>query len=361
MSRSSNTGPLELAAHDRASLEQWMVERGEPRSHAGRVLRAYYRGHGQVDWDTLELGATLHERLRTELAEPATCEQRRVVSADGTTKLLLGLRRGGSIEAVMMPSYRAGEAWCCVSSQVGCAMGCDFCASTRNGLERNLEVDEIVEQWLRIGALAAEQGRRVRRLVFMGMGEPLHNLDALLPAIERIAGPGLGNLGWRRITVSTVGIVHGIAKLAQAEHPVFLAVSLHAPDDETRQRIVPTGKRYGVAEILEAARDYQQRTDRIVTIEYCLLAGVNDSDAQAELLAERLAGLRAHVNLIPYNATGPGLSGVVYMRPSVARVERFLASLRERGVVAHARDARGHDVAAACGQLRETAMRQGAE
>ncbi len=348
---------MSLGAHDRASLERWMIERGEPRSHAGRVLRAFHSQHGQPDWDSIELGAPLREQLRREFAEPATHELRRTVSADGTTKLLLGLRRGGSIETVMMPSYRAGEAWCCVSSQVGCAMGCDFCASTRGGLERNLEVDEIVEQFLRVGGLAAERGRRVRRLVFMGMGEPLHNLDALLPAIDRIAGPGLGNLGWRRITVSTVGIVHGIERLAQAEHPVFLALSLHAPDDETRRRIVPTGKRYGVEEILAAARSYQARTDRIVTIEYCLLAGINDADEQAELLARRLEGFRAHVNLIPYNATGPGLSGVVYVRPSAARVARFLEILRERGVVAHARDTRGDDVAAACGQLREQARR----
>lgn len=348
-----STSPTTLAAHDRDSLEQWMHARGEPRSHAGRVLRAFYGGCGELDWDALELSAGLRETLRHEFAARATHELRRVAAADGTTKLLLGLARGGAVETVMMPSYRAGEAWCCVSSQVGCAMGCDFCASTRGGLERNLEVDEIVEQYLRVGALAAAQRRRVRRLVFMGMGEPLHNLDAVLPAIERIAGPGLGNLGWRRITVSTVGIVQGIAKLAAAAHPVFLALSLHAPDDATRSRIVPAGKRYGVAEILTAARDYQATTDRIVTIEYCLLAGVNDSDAQAELLAERLADFRAHVNVIPYNATGPGLSGITYVRPSPARVERFLAILRGRGVVAHARDTRGDDVAAACGQLRE--------
>ncbi|MFV8755051.1 23S rRNA (adenine(2503)-C(2))-methyltransferase RlmN [Nannocystaceae bacterium ST9] len=345
---------LVLAQHDRASLERWMVERREPRSHAGRVLRAFYAAQGRPDWDALELGAPLRERLRSELAEPATRVLRRVESGDGTIKLLLGLRRGGTIETVMMQSYREGEAWCCVSSQVGCAMGCDFCASTRAGLERNLEVDEIVEQYLQVGALAAERGRKVRRLVFMGMGEPMHNLDAVLAAIERIAAPGLGNLGWRRITVSTVGVVHGIERLAAAEHPVFLALSLHAPDDETRAKIVPTGKRYTVADILAAARDYQARTDRIVTIEYCLLAGVNDADAQAELLAERLADFRAHVNLIPYNPTGPGLSGAIYVRPSSARVERFLAILRERGVVAHARDARGDDVAAACGQLRDS-------
>jgi 23S rRNA (adenine2503-C2)-methyltransferase len=355
-----------LAAHDRASLEDWMAAHQAPRSQAGRVLRAYYTscgaGCGALDWDALELGAPLRAALRAEFAEPATTELRRAVSADGTTKLLLGLRRGGAIEAVMMPSYRAGEAWCCVSSQVGCAMGCDFCASTRAGLERNLETDEIVEQYLAVGAVAASQGRRVRRLVFMGMGEPLHNLDAVLGAVDRIASPGLGNLGWRRITVSTVGIVHGIERLAKLEHPPFLALSLHAPDDETRAKIVPTSKRYDVATILAAARDFQATTGRIVTLEYCLLAGVNDRDAQAELLAERLMdpreGFRAHVNVIPYNpigASGAGLSGVVYMRPSAGRVARFLAILRERGVVAHARDPRGDDVAAACGQLREHA------
>ena len=344
-----------LAAHDRSSLGDWIAARQQPRSQAGRVLRAYYAGCGAVDWDALELAKPLREALRAEFAEPATVERGRVVSGDGTTKLLLGLARGGAVETVMMPSYREGEAWCCVSSQVGCAMGCDFCASTRGGLERNLESDEIVEQYLAVGRVAAAQGRKLRRLVFMGMGEPLHNLDAVLAAVDRIADPGLGNLGWRRITVSTVGIVHGIERLAGLAHPPFLALSLHAPDDATRARIVPTGKRYDVATILAAARAFQDRTGRIVTLEYCLLAGVNDSDAQAELLADRLEGFRAHVNVIPYNATGAGLSGVVYLRPSAQRVERFLTRLRERGVVAHARDARGDDVAAACGQLREQA------
>lgn len=232
-------------------------------------------------------------------------------------------------------------------------MGCDFCASTRGGLERNLEPEEIVEQYLRVGAAAAEHGRRVRRLVFMGIGEPMHNLDNVLRAIDLIADQGLGNLGWSRITVSTVGVVHGIDRMAQAKHPPFLALSLHAPDDETRARIVPTGKRYDVATILEAARDYQERTGRIVTLEYCLLRGVNDSDAQVDLLAQRLQGFRAHVNVIPYNATGAGLSGMVYMRPTPARVEAFIERLRSRGVNAHVRDTRGDDVAAACGQLRD--------
>ncbi len=342
-----------LASVDRASLGAWLAARAYPKSQAGRVLGAYYAGHGHLEPEALEVGSDLQALLRAHWLEPATFERDRVVSTDGTTKLLLGLRRGGAIETVMMPSFRDGEAWCCVSSQVGCAMGCDFCASTRGGLERNLEIDEIVEQYLHVGAAAAAVGRTIRRLVFMGIGEPLHNTDNVLSAIDHIAGPGLGNLGWSRITVSTVGIVRGIDRLAHAPHPPFLALSLHAPDDETRARIVPTTRRYSVASLLEAAKHYQARTGRIVTLEYCLLGGVNDGDASAELLADRLEGFPAHVNVIPYNPTGPGLSGIVYMRPPPTRVARFLEILRDRGIQAHARDTRGDDVAAACGQLRE--------
>lgn len=344
---------MSLAAYDRATLGAWLAARGESPTHAGRLLRAYYGGGGVFDPDALSIGKSLQAMLRDEHFPAATFVRDQIVSSDGTTKLLLGLRRGGSIETVMMPSYRDGEAWCCVSSQLGCAMGCDFCASTRSGLDRNLEVDEIVEQFVHVTRAAAAKQRSVRRLVFMGIGEPMHNLGNVLTAINHIAGQGLGGLGWSRITVSTVGIVQGIERMAKAEHPPFLALSLHAPDDETRSKIVPTGKRYNVATILAAARDYQDRTGRIVTIEYCLLSGVNDSDAQAELLAELLQGFRAHVNVIPYNATGAGLSGMVYMRPTAGRVARFLELLRNRGVVAHARDTRGDDVAAACGQLRD--------
>jgi len=342
-----------LASFDRTTLGAWLTERGISPSHAGRVLRAYYRGSGDFDAGSIGICHPLRDAIGEGCFSWVTSERDRVVSRDGTTKLLLGLERGGAVETVMMPSYRDGEAWCCVSSQVGCAMGCDFCASTRGGLERNLEVDEIVEQYIRAGAAAAAQGRRLRRLVFMGIGEPLHNVDNVLTAIEHIAHQGLGNLGWTRITVSTVGIVHGIERLAAAKYPPFLALSLHAPDDETRRKIVPTGKRYDVATILGAARRFQERTGRIVTLEYCLLAGVNDSDAQAHLLADRLRDFRAHVNVIPYNATGPGISGVVYMRPTPGRVQHFLDVLRARGVNAHARDTRGDDVAAACGQLRD--------
>lgn len=340
-----------LLEHNRQSLEAQLAAWGESPRHAKRVLKHLYERHGEPEWEAVELSRSLRSRLQALGPRPSEI-LRRAESADGTVKLLLGLRRGGTIEAVMMPSYREGEAAVCVSSQVGCAMGCDFCASTRAGLKRNLEIDEIVEQYLRLGAEALAMGRRIRRLVFMGMGEPMHNLDAVLPAIDRIAAPGMGSLGWRRITVSTVGIVPGIDRLAGSGRRVHLAVSLHAPDDETRQRIVPTTKKFKVSDILDAAHRYDAQTGRPVTVEYCLLAGVNDSDAQADLLAQRLSGHRVHVNIIPYNPIGgAGLSGAVYVRPSRARTDRFIERLRAQGVVAHERDVRGDDVSAACGQL----------
>lgn len=342
-----------LLAHDLDSLQRVMDAWHEPRSHARRVLRHVYGSHGGPPWAADGISQSLAAQLR-EAATPAPAViARRVESQDGTVRLLLSLRRGGSVEAVMMPSYREGEAWACISSQVGCAMSCDFCASTRNGLERNLEVAEIVIQFLAIGRVAAERNRAIRRLVFMGMGEPMHNLEAVMAAIHRIAHPVMGGLGWRRITVSTVGVVPGIERLAEADLGVHLAVSLHAPDDETRRKIVPTTKRYTVRDIMRAARDYQRRTKRIVNIEYCLLASVNDSDAHADALAELMDGFRAHVNVIPYNPIGPGLSGTVYERPSQAAIDRFVERLRGGDVVAHVRDTRGEDVDAACGQLRQ--------
>ena len=175
-------------------------------------------------------------------------------------------------------------------------------------------------------------------------------------AIRRIADPDLGGLGWRQVTVSTVGVVPGIERLADADLNVHLAVSLHAPDDETRSRLVPANRRWTVEEIVGAAKRFHERTGRVVTMEYCLLAGVNDSGAHAAALAALLGGFRAHVNLIPYNAIGEGLSGAVYARPSRERMIGFLNALRDAGTVAHFRDTRGDDVNAACGQLRETAQ-----
>jgi 23S rRNA (adenine2503-C2)-methyltransferase len=345
-----------MTDHDLDSLTALVTTWGFKASHAPKLIHGFYASPGGTEFDKL-CDRNTGDELRAKLLETHTPRRSRITarheSGDGTIKLLIGLDRGGAVETVLMPWYHAGRAAGCVSSQIGCAMGCDFCASTRRGLERDLEAGEIVDQFLHLRAVAAEKGRRLTSLVFMGMGEPMHNLDNVIAAIRRIAGQGMGAMGGRHITVSTVGIVPGIHRLIEADLNVHLAISLHAPDDATREKIVPTGRRWKITEIMSAARLFERKTGRIPTIEYTLLAGVNDSDEQAHLLAELMTDFRAHVNLIPYNWIGPGLSGAVYGKPSEERMERFLHILRQKRVVAHFRRTRGDDVNAACGQLRE--------
>jgi 23S rRNA (adenine2503-C2)-methyltransferase len=252
----------------------------------------------------------------------------------------------------MMTDFREDRVAGCVSSQVGCAMGCDFCATTKTGFERNLTAGEIVEQFLALRRAAAAVGKRVQTLVFMGMGEPMLNLENVLEAVRRIAPNELGALGWRQITVSTVGIVPGIEAMAAANLNIHLAVSLHAPDDATRAKLLPMGKRFGVEEILAAADRYQAKTGRPVTIQYCLLKGVNDSPEQARQLAALVGARRMHVNLLWYNPTGLSLRGVAYERADAEAGDAFVEVLRAHGVVAHFRRPRGRDIDAACGQLR---------
>ena len=320
--------------------------------HAERLLREFYRSGGSPDWSRAGAGARVEAWVRRELLSRRSRIQTKIGSADGTTKLLIEMLDGAVVESVLMPGYRADRAAACVSSQIGCAMGCDFCASTKGGLERDLEAGEIVEQFLHSKSEAAALGRRLTSLVFMGMGEPMHNLDNVIAAIRRITDPAMGALGWRQVTVSTVGIVPGIDRLSEAGLNVHLALSLHAADDEVRSRLVPANRRYPVAQIMAAVRRFADRTGRVPTIEYCMLADVNDSDDQARTLAALLDGFRVHVNLIPYNPIGAGLSGKSYERPAAHRMEAFISTLRDKGVVAHFRDTRGDEINAACGQLR---------
>lgn len=365
-----------LSDHDIPSLAAALMGEGHKPSNARRVLREYWDANGSLDVQALDISKSARRFLQDQLIPRHSQVLRRHVSADGTIKLLIGyegkrmkdeVRRLNptasdssfllppssiSTECVLMPSHRPDRAAACISSQIGCAMGCDFCASTKAGLERNLGVGEIVEQFMHLRTEARAQGRRIASLVFMGMGEPMHNLDHVIPAIRLLAAPGLGDMGFRAITVSTVGVVPGIDRLAEADLGVHLALSLHAPDDATRDRLVPSNRRWPVAEIMTAARRFQAKARRPSNIEYCMLAGVNDSDEQAHMLADLMEGFRAHVNLIPYNTIGAGVSGVIYLRPSEQRIARFLNILRDHGVVAHVRVTRGDDISAACGQLR---------
>lgn len=340
-----------LSDFDLSSLQQQFQSWNAAPANAQKLLRLYYESAGTIDPNSLELGKHVLAKFGDDLRIRQSEVLHKHVAADGTTKFLVGFFAGGSVESVLMPSHRQDRTAGCLSSQIGCAMGCDFCASTKNGLSRSLTAGEIVEQFLHLKLEARSLGRRLNTIVFMGMGEPMHNLDACVDAIRRIADHRLGNLGYRNITVSTVGVIAGMLKLAELDLGVHLALSLHAPDDETRARIVPTAKKFKVQEIMDAAKLFQDKTRRIVTIEYCMLAGVNDSDEQAQLLGERMRGFRAHVNLIPYNSTGAGISGAIYQKPSQERLAKFIEILSGHGVVSHFRRARGDDVNAACGQL----------
>jgi len=344
---------IDLHESSIGELEHTLTAWGFKPAHAGRILRDFHARGGEVDWESLELPKGLRERVTGEATPPPLVLATRQAAADGTVKLLHRLRDGRTVESVLMPDHRPDRAAGCVSSQVGCAMGCDFCATAKTGFERNLTAAEIVGQSLALRREALATGRKLQTLVFMGMGEPMLNLDNVLTAVDRIASNQLGALGCRQVTVSTVGIIPGIEAMTSAKPGVHLAVSLHAPDDETRARLLPTGKRFNVGEILAAADRYQAASGRPVTIQYCLLRGVNDSPAQARELAALLGARRMHVNLLRYNPTGLSLRGVTYEAVTDAGAELFIAELRGRGVVAHLRRSRGPDIDAACGQLRE--------
>ena len=295
----------------------------------------------------LESLTNVPQSLRTELesalplALDLTVQQRS--THDVTIKWLWGAREGAQVETVLM-GYR-DRATVCVSSQAGCAMGCTFCATGQAGFERHLDAGEICEQVLR-AQHASEQ--RVSNVVYMGMGEPLANVDAVLDSLTRLHDDA--GFSSRNLTVSTVGVVPGMRRLRDFPLPVTLAVSLHAPDDALRSELVPLNRRYPIAEVLDAARDYAQTKGRRVTFEYACIEDVNDHAYQADALAGRLTGFRGgtHVNLIPLNAT----AGYRGHAAAGDRIARFAQRLRDRGVQATVRRNRGVDIDAACGQLR---------
>jgi 23S rRNA (adenine2503-C2)-methyltransferase len=299
--------------------------------------------------ETFAVMSDLPRELRAELAEAFVPFGTQVSShqhaRDGTQKLLLRLKDGEHIECVMIPEE--GRRTACISTQVGCGMGCVFCASGLNGVVRNLHAGEILEQLVRLRNLLPP-AERLTNIVVMGMGEPLANLDALLEALETAsAQDGLG-IGARHITISTVGLPAKIRRLADLGKQYHLAVSLHAPNDALRTRIVPTNAKTGLPEILDAADYFFQKTGRQVTFEYVLLGGVNDSLPHARELAQLLRGRRAHVNLIPFNE----VAGLPYRRPTQEALTAFVACLRQGRLSVKVRKRKGSEIDAACGQLR---------
>ncbi|MBS3820468.1 MAG: 23S rRNA (adenine(2503)-C(2))-methyltransferase RlmN [Planctomycetes bacterium] len=326
-----------------AALKAELTELGEKRFRAKQILEWIWR-KGTVDFKAMtNLSKALRDKLAwqyTVLTASVAAEAR---SADDVTKLLLEYPDGGQVETVLIPD--GDRVTACVSTQVGCAMACAFCASGLDGLGRNLTSGDIVEQVLQ---LQRQTGRAVTNVVFMGTGEPLANYDATIAAVRALTDKDRGALSARRITVSTVGLPEAIRRLAVEDLPITLAVSLHAPDDTLRAELMPVAARSPLAEVLAAARDFYAARHREVTIEYALLAGVNDSDDCADRLGSLAARLRCNVNLIRYNPT----AGLPFDRPDEQTVRRFAERLSRRGVNANIRRSRGGDVQAACGQLR---------
>ncbi|MFM7035401.1 MAG: 23S rRNA (adenine(2503)-C(2))-methyltransferase RlmN [Planctomycetia bacterium] len=328
-----------------APLDAWLAAHGQAAWRAASIRRWLFAGRAASFADMTDLPKGLRADLEREFSFWTTTIVRHHRAEDGTEKLLLGLHDGHRIECVML---RDGDRrTVCISSQVGCAMGCVFCASGLDGVIRNLTTGEIIEQLLRLARLlpAAE---RISHVVVMGMGEPLANLDRLLPALAVAQHPdGLG-ISQRRITISTVGLPAAIDRLAQENPGYHLAVSLHAADDALRTKLVPVNKSIGLADVMAAADRYWESSGRRLTFEYVLLGGLNDSPEHAAALVRLLGGRAALVNVIPYNS----VEGLPWREPSAGSRERFLATLRESGVNVQVRRRKGSRINAACGQLR---------
>jgi 23S rRNA (adenine2503-C2)-methyltransferase len=348
--------PRHLADLDAAGRRAAVAELGQPGFRADQLSRHYFARLTDDPAQMTDLPAGLRAELASALLPPLLTAQRELACDQGMTrKTLWRAFDGAFIESVLM--RYPDRVTLCVSSQAGCGMACPFCATGQAGLTRNLSTGEIVAQVV-AGAAAMARGEvpggpgRVSNIVFMGMGEPLANYNSVLGAVRRITDPAPAGLGisQRSVTVSTVGLVPAIERLTAEKLSVRLAVSLHAPDDELRDELVPVNRRWNVARVLDAAWAYADATGRRVSIEYAMIRDVNDQAWRAEALADRLSGRLAHVNLIPLNPT-PG-SRWTASDPAVAR--EFEQRIADRGIPVTVRDTRGTQIDGACGQLAAT-------
>ncbi len=333
---------LDLTLSD---LADWVVRREWPKFRADQLQQWMFRRRATSFSQMTDLPKAMREQLALEFRFFAADVTSHQVASDRTEKLLLKLEDDQQIECVLMREPE--RVTVCLSTQVGCAMGCVFCASGMLGLMRNLSSGEIVEQVLRLQTLL-DADERITNVVVMGIGEPLANMPAVMPALSVLSSPaGLG-IGARHITVSTVGLPAKIREFARIGKQYNLAISLHAPNNTLRNQLVPVNDKIGVDAILDAADDYFDVTGRRVTFEYVLLAKVNDEPQHAQQLAHLLRGRCAHVNLIPMN----GVSVLPYQEPSAPRTKQFVEILEQAGIPATVRKRKGADIDAACGQLR---------
>ena len=333
----------DLADLERPALEVALAARGHPRFHARQIFRWMYR-RGVADVEAMtDLPLELRAALARDFTLTTPVLAHRETSIDGTEKFLLRLADRRHIESVFIPDTPAMTF--CISTQVGCAMACAFCLTGKMGLVRNLTAAEIVGQ---VRVLAAALNMRDRfNIVLMGMGEPLHNYDETMKALRILADEHGFGLSPRRITLSTVGLLPALERLAKEPVMPNLAISLHAPTDLQRGELVPINRKYGVRDIIAACKRFPLKKRSRITFEYVLLAGVNDSPEDARRLAKLVAGVKAKVNLIPLNAA----AGIPFERPSDEAIDRFARIVSDHGVNVSVRKSRGRDIRAACGQL----------
>ncbi len=335
-------------------MEKMVTDMNQPRYRADQILYPLYYKFPKNISDLKQLPIAMRDKLIADgYTIGSAVEVHRVVSDDGdTTKLLLNLADGTPVETVLIqyPSSKIGghpRSTICVSTQVGCAMGCIFCATGQMGFERNLKAEEIVAQVIHFANLLMQRGQHITNLVFMGMGEPLANYDETMRAVRLLTHPRGFGIGQRNITLSTIGIISGIDRLAEEDLQIGLAISLHAPNDALRKKLVPTAGPHSVEDLIAAGKRYFKRTGRRVTFEYALIEGVNDSPEIAKELALLLDGNGSHVNLIPINPTAGN-----FQRPSRRNVLEFERILYNAGVNCTVRVEKGSEISAACGQLR---------
>ncbi len=332
-------------------LGQWLAEHEMPAFRLKQILGWIFERRAESFEDMSDLPKAMRQKLAEQFSLWTTSIAAHQQAEDGTEKLLVQLADGGRVECVLL---RDGiRRSICVSSQVGCAMGCVFCASGLDGVERSLTRGEILEQMLRLQRLLPQE-ERLSHIVMMGMGEPLANLENVLAALEVAKSPnGLG-ISPRRITISTVGLPASIDKLASYATPFHLAISLHAPNNALRDQLVPVNKRIGIDDIMAAADRYFQATSRRLTFEYVLLAGINDSVECAQQLADLLAGRTSMLNVIPYNP----VEGLPFETPSAIARSQFRKTLVDAGINVQFRERKGDRIQAACGQLRRVKAAQ---
>lgn len=355
----NNTLKKELLSYSYDELEALLVSLGEPKYRASQLFTQLSRGTAPASMPGIPkaLAARLEEVAPYWLPQ---IERKQVSAADGTVKYLFGLRDGCCVETVLMRYHHGNTV--CVSSQVGCRMGCAFCASTIGGKVRDLCPGELLGQVI---AVAADTGERVGNIVMMGIGEPLDNYDNVIAFLHLVNDRRGLDIGYRHISLSTCGLADKIRRLAAEELPITLSISLHAPDDETRSAIMPVNRRYPIAELMEACRYYYGTTGRRISFEYTLIKGKNSSPADAYRLAGLLnrslrregENMPVHVNLIPVNPVRE--TGL--MPPDRAEISAFASRLEEKGIRATVRRRLGPDIDAACGQLRRASMQKSAE